>query len=41
MRHAATDGADTLVGNHLGYVLNGYGGDDTFQGNGGRSEDVV
>lgn len=35
VRHAATMGDDTLVGNDWGYVLQGHDGNDSFTGNGG------
>lgn len=35
VQHAWGNGADTLIGNDLGYVLNGGDGDDVFTGNGG------
>lgn len=35
VQHARSEGADLLIGNDLGYTLDGRGGDDVFIGNGG------
>ena len=35
VQHVRSEGADLLIGNDLGYTLEGRGGDDVFIGNGG------